>query len=66
MAHLALSGDFAFPNRADLMSLQTINKKQDQTNTNTAKFNTIRNQSDNLNTTDIAGKFQKQTYAHSA
>ena len=41
------------PNRADLMSLQTINKKQDQTGTTTAKFNTIRNQSQNLQTGDI-------------
>ncbi len=30
MAHLALSGDYAMPNRADLMSLQTINAKKDQ------------------------------------
>lgn len=56
MAHLALSGDFAMPNRADLMSLNTINKKQDQQQTTTAKFNTIRNTSNNLTTNDIAGK----------
>lgn len=30
MAHLALTGDFAMPNRADLMSLQTITGKKDQ------------------------------------
>ena len=56
MAHLALSGDFAMPSRADLMSLQTINKKQDQTNTTTAKLQTIRNTSNNLNTNDIEGR----------
>ena len=56
MAHLGLTGDFAMPNRADLMSLNTINKKQDQSNTTTAKFNTMRNQSSNLNTSDIGGK----------
>ena len=44
------------PNRADLMSLNTINKKQDQSNTSTAKFNTIRNTSTNLSTNDIQGK----------
>ena len=44
------------PNRADCMSLATINKKQDQTNTTTSKFGTIRNTSNNLNTSDIEGK----------
>jgi len=53
MAHLGLTGDFAMPNRADLMSLQTISKKQDQTATSTARFNTMRNQSNNLHTNDI-------------
>ena len=43
MAHLALTGDFAMPNRADLMSLQTINAKADQVKTNTGKFSTMRN-----------------------
>ena len=57
MAHLGLTGDFAMPNRADLMSLNTINKKMDQSNTATAKFNTIRNQSNNLATNDIQGKY---------
>ena len=56
MAHLALTGDFAMPNRADLMSLQTINAKKDQMQTGTAKLNTIRNFSNNLNTSDIQGK----------
>lgn len=56
MAHLALSGDFAMPNRADLMSLQTITSKKDQVQTGTAKLNTIRNTSNNLNTADIGGK----------
>jgi len=57
MAHLALTGDFAMPNRADLMSLSTINHKKDQVNTNTSRFGTIRNTSNNLNTTDITGKY---------
>jgi len=56
MAHLALSGDFAMPNRADLMSLQTITSKKDQVKTGTQKLNTIRNTSNNLNTADIGGK----------
>ena len=56
MAHLALTGDFAMPNRADLMSLQTINQKQDNVATKTGKFTTIRNASNNLNTSDIDGK----------
>ena len=56
MAHLALSGDFAFPQRADLMSLQTINSKQDQTKTTTAKLTTNRALSNNLQTNDIQGK----------
>ena len=57
MAHLALTGDFAMPNRADCMSLATINKKQDQVGTSTSKFGTIRNTSNNLNTGDIEGKY---------
>ena len=56
MAHLGLTGDFKMPNRADLMSLSTINNKMDQQATSTAKFNTIRNTSNNLNTNDIQGK----------
>ena len=60
MAHLALSGDYAMPNRADLMSLQTINAKKDQMQTGTAKLNTIRNTSNNLCTSDIQGKGQRK------
>lgn len=56
MAHLGLTGDFAMPNRCDLMSLQTINAKQDQVNTSTAKFNSKRFESSNLATKDIEGK----------
>jgi len=44
------------PNRSDLMSLQTITTKQDSVATNTSKFTTIRNTSNNLNTSDIQGK----------
>ena len=56
MAHLALTGDFAMPNRADCMSLQTITAKQDKMATNKARFTTMRNTSNNLATTDIEGK----------
>jgi len=57
MAHLAITGDFAMPNRVDCMSLQTITKKQDQVSTSTnSRFGTIRNTSNNLFTTDIDGK----------
>lgn len=56
MAHLALSGDFAFPQRSDLMSLQTINKKLDVQKTTTNKFTTTRAASQNLQTADIQGK----------
>jgi hypothetical protein len=56
MAHLALTGDFAMPNRADLMSLQTITQKQDQVVTNKSRFTTMRNTSNNLDTSDIQGK----------
>ena len=57
MAHLGLTGDYAMPNRADLMSLSTINQKQDAVKTSTKTFgNTIRNTSLNLNTSDITGK----------
>jgi len=38
MAHLALTGDFPMPNRADLMSLQTLNSKKDQVQTKTGKM----------------------------
>ena len=61
MAHLALTGDFAMPNRADLMSLQTINGKQDAVKTNTMKFTTVRNTSNNLHTNDIEGKSASPT-----
>ena len=57
MAHLGLTGDFPMPNRSDLMSLQTITAKQDKVSTNTSKFSTIRNTSNNLATTDIQGKY---------
>lgn len=56
MAHLGLTGDYPMPNRSDLMSLATINTKKDQVQTNTSKFNSIRNTSNNLNTDDIQGK----------
>ena len=56
MAHLGLTGDYPMPNRSDLMSLATINNKKDQVQTNTSKFNSIRNTSSNLNTEDIQGK----------
>ena len=64
MAHLALTGDFAMPNRADLMSLQTITGKKDQVKTGTAKLNTIRNTSNNLNTADIGGKSSNQSLSY--
>ena len=57
MTHLALTGDFPMPNRADLMSLQTINAKQDSTKTTTSRFTTVRNTSNNLHTNDIEGKY---------
>ena len=57
MAHLGLTGDFPMPNRADLMSLQTISAKQDACKQTTAKFTTVRNASNNLATSDIQGKF---------
>lgn len=57
MAHLGLTGDFPMPNRADLMSLQTINAKKDGVATTTNKFSSMRNLSNNLATTDIQGKF---------
>jgi|FrelakmetLWP11LW_1041352.scaffolds.fasta_scaffold53317_3 hypothetical protein len=61
MVHMALTGDFAMPNRADLMSLSTISKKKDQVNTSTYdRFSTIRNTSSNLATSDIDGKSLKQ------
>ena len=56
MAHLALTGDFPMPNRSDLMSLQTINARQDQAKVTTQKMTTLRNTSNNLTTNDIEGK----------
>ena len=60
MAHLGLTGDYPMPNRSDLMSLATINTKKDQVQTNTSKFNSIRNTSNNLNTDDIQGKWREK------
>ena len=51
-----LSGDYVMPCRAELMSLQTINKKFDGIKTKTAKLETMRNTSKNLSTSDITGK----------
>ena len=59
MAHLGLTGDFPMPNRADLMSLQTINAKKDGVATTTNKFSSMRNLSNNLATSDIQGKFDQ-------
>ena len=59
MAHLGLTGDFPMPNRADLMSLQTINAKKDGVATTTNKFSSMRNLSNNLATTDIQGKLDQ-------
>ena len=56
MTAAALTGDFPMPNRADLMSLQTINAKKDNTATTANKFTTVRNTSNNLHTGDIEGK----------
>ena len=56
MAHLGLTGDFPMPNRADLMSLQTINQKKDAVATTTKKFTSMRTTSNNLHTGDIQGK----------
>ena len=56
------SGDpfnYPMPNRADLMSLQTISAKADNVKTNTNRFTTVRNTSNNLWTTDIEGKFHQ-------
>ena len=67
MAHLGLTGDFPMPNRADLMSLQTINAKKDGVATTTNKFSSMRNLSNNLATTDIQGKFDQTIVSnHSA
>ena len=49
--------NYPMPNRADLMSLQTVSAKQDNVKTNTNQFSTKRNTSNNLWTTDIEGKF---------
>ena len=62
MVHMALTGDFSMPNRADLMSLSTISKKKDQVSTSTYdRFSTIRNTSNNLATGDIDGKSISKT-----
>ena len=44
------------PGRADLMSLSTIDAQRDNMKTTTFKFQTGRDLSNNLTTTDIAGK----------
>lgn len=63
MVHMALTGDFSMPNRADLMSLSTISKKKDQVSTSTYdRFSTIRNTSNNLVTGDIDGKSFGKTF----
>ena len=59
MTSAFLGGDpfnVPMPNRSDLMSLSTINAKNDQVKTTTGKFSTMRGVSNNLNTVDIAGK----------
>jgi len=47
------------PNRADLMSLQTITGRKDQVSTKTNKFSSMRTISNNLATTDIQGAAPK-------
>ena len=66
MTAAALTGDYPMPNRADLMSLQTINAKKDNTATQANKFSTVRNTSNNLHTGDIEGKFSQssRSYEH--
>lgn len=49
--------NFPMPNRKDLMSLQTLNPMKDTAKTTTKKFNSGRTESNNLNTSDIAGKY---------
>jgi hypothetical protein len=54
------SGDpfnFPMPNRRDLMSLSTINPAADTAKTTTKKFQSSRMESNNLNTSDIAGTY---------
>ena len=48
--------DYPMPNRADCMSLSTINTRKDQMKTTTFKFMTNRAQSNNMSTNDIFGK----------
>ena len=48
--------NFPMPNRADLMSLSTINDKKDNMKTTTVKFQSFRSTSQNLVTNDIQGK----------
>lgn len=50
-------GNSSMMNRADLMSLSTINQKNDNAKTTTKKLQTTRLDSNNLNTNDIAGKY---------
>jgi len=45
--------NFPMPNRADTMALSSINKFQDNIKTNTKKFDSTRNDSNNLMTQDI-------------
>ena len=49
--------NFPMPSRADCMSLSTMNKEMDNIRTSTRKFATGRAGSNNLNTSDIMGKF---------
>lgn len=50
--------NYPMPNRKDLMSLQTINPGKDLAKTTTKNFVTGRLESNNLNTSDIAGKLR--------
>ena len=50
--------NYPMPSRGDLMSLQTIGAKKDNLKTTTKTFTTVRNNSSNLHTSDIDGKFQ--------
>ena len=54
--------NFPMPSRQDLMSLQTMSAKADNVKTNTNRFSTQRNTSNNLWTSDIDGKFQLNRY----
>ena len=61
-----LGGDpsIRMPGRSDLMSLSTINQKNDQVKTTTSRFTTMRGASNNLTTNDIAGKFLFAIHSH--